>query len=58
MRVCGYGTFPVKFKWTPTQLSSLIKEIDKTCPEEGLLDIENNGRDLTALGTDDILTTE
>jgi hypothetical protein len=47
--------FSVSDEATPTQLLSMIKEIDKFCPEEGL---PANGYDLMALGTDDRLTTE
>jgi hypothetical protein len=36
MKVCGLTALPEKFKWTPTTLAAMIKEIEKICPEEGL----------------------
>jgi hypothetical protein len=36
MRLRGIVTLPNDFTWTPNQLLSMIKEIDKICPEEGL----------------------
>jgi hypothetical protein len=36
MKVCGLVTFSGKIQWTPTMLLTMIKEIEKICPEEGL----------------------
>jgi hypothetical protein len=44
--------FAVSDEATPTQLLSMIKEIDKFCPEEGLPAAQNNGYDRMALGTE------
>jgi hypothetical protein len=37
MRICGQQIFSENFKWTPTMLLAMIKEIDKVCPEEGMV---------------------
>jgi ribonuclease HI len=37
MRVCGQQRLSDNFKWTPTMLLAMIKEIDKVCPEEGMI---------------------
>jgi hypothetical protein len=43
MRVYGQPLLDANFNWTPAQLLAMIKEIDKICPEEGLLqDSVNN----------------
>jgi hypothetical protein len=38
---------PDNFEWTPNRLLSMIKKIDKICPEEGL-DAQNNYNDQQA----------
>jgi hypothetical protein len=38
MKTIGTMTLPQQFQWTPHQLLSMIKEIDRICPEEGALD--------------------
>jgi hypothetical protein len=38
------------FKWTPTQLLAMIKEIDKFCPEEGMVTDTNNTQTQNAGG--------
>jgi hypothetical protein len=43
MRVYGQPLLDKNFKWTPAQLLAMIKEIDKICPEEGMIqDLVNN----------------
>jgi ribonuclease HI len=43
MRVYGQPQLDKNFKWTPAQLLAMIKEIDKICPEEGMIqDSVNN----------------
>jgi hypothetical protein len=37
MRICGQQRLSDDFKWTPTMLLAMIKEIDKVCPEEGMI---------------------
>jgi hypothetical protein len=54
MKVCGLITMPEKFEWTPTILLEMINEVDKICPEEGMLNISNNQR----VDTDQRLTPE
>jgi hypothetical protein len=34
MKCIGFITLPEQFSWTPHQLLTTIKEIDKKCPEE------------------------
>jgi hypothetical protein len=43
MTKLGKITLEEKFSWTPNQLLTIIKEIDKICPEEGLTNIPANG---------------
>jgi ribonuclease HI len=38
MKICGQTTLSDPLKWTPGQLLKLIYEIDKICPEEGMVD--------------------
>jgi hypothetical protein len=42
MRICGQQRLSDDFKWTPTMLLAMIKEIDKVCPEEGMIYDSNN----------------
>jgi hypothetical protein len=45
MKICGQQTLSETFEWTPTMLLAMIKEIDKICPEEGMVyDSTNNQR--------------
>jgi hypothetical protein len=44
MRAIGIIALPEPLIWTPHQLLSLAKEIDKICPEEGMLDQLANDR--------------
>jgi ribonuclease HI len=37
MRICGLPILDADFSWTPTQLLTMIKEIEKLCPEEGMV---------------------
>jgi hypothetical protein len=37
MRICGRPILDTYFSWTPTQLTAMIKEIEKLCPEEGMV---------------------
>jgi hypothetical protein len=37
MRICGQPILDENFKWTPATLIAMIKEIDKICPEEGMV---------------------
>jgi ribonuclease HI len=41
MKTCGLPIFSDPFSWTPGQLLQMIHEIDKVCPEEGMLIQEN-----------------
>jgi hypothetical protein len=41
MKLWGKSLLPADFDWTPTQLLELIKEADKICPEEGMLDLQS-----------------
>jgi hypothetical protein len=36
MKLWGKTTLPNEFTWTPAQLLTMIKEVDKICPEEGI----------------------
>jgi hypothetical protein len=36
MRIIGTPVLEEHFKWNPSQLLAMIKEIDKICPEEGM----------------------
>jgi ribonuclease HI len=36
MKIYGTPVLSENFKWTPSQLLAMIKEIDKFCPEEGI----------------------
>jgi hypothetical protein len=38
MKVCGQTILSDPLKWTPGQLLKLIYEIDKVCPEEGMIE--------------------
>jgi hypothetical protein len=40
LRMKNFGTdvFQEKFTWTPTTLLTMIRDIDKVCPEEGTFD--------------------
>jgi hypothetical protein len=43
MKIYGTPVLSKNFKWTPSQLLAMIKEIDKFCPEEGIVtDTDNN----------------
>jgi hypothetical protein len=44
----GLTTLPEPFTWTPAILLSVIREIEKICPEEGQLNISEIERDMTA----------
>jgi hypothetical protein len=35
MKILGKIVLPEKFEWSPHQLLSMTKEIDRICPEEG-----------------------
>jgi ribonuclease HI len=37
MKICGQPILPEIFKWTPIQLLAMINEIDKVCPDEGMI---------------------
>jgi ribonuclease HI len=37
MRICGQPILDTPFSWSPTQLNAMIQEIDKICPEEGMV---------------------
>jgi hypothetical protein len=50
MKVCGLTILPESFKWTPTILLAMIREIEKICPEEGQLNIAEIDND--AMNTD------
>jgi ribonuclease HI len=39
MKVCGQTILSDPFKWTPGLLLEMIHEIDKICPEEGMLEV-------------------
>jgi ribonuclease HI len=42
MRICGQPILGEEFAWTPSMLLAMIKEIDKICPEEGMVyDLSN-----------------
>jgi hypothetical protein len=40
MKTTGSLALPQQFTWTPHQLLTMIKEIDKVCLEEGMLDVQ------------------
>jgi hypothetical protein len=37
MKICGRPILDTDFSWSPTQLLAMIKEIEKLCPEEGMV---------------------
>jgi hypothetical protein len=38
LRIIGTPTLEENFKWSPSQVLAMITEIDKICPEEGMLE--------------------
>jgi hypothetical protein len=50
MKIYGTPVLNENFKWTPTQLLAMIKEIDKFCPEEGMVTDTNNTQTQNAGG--------
>jgi ribonuclease HI len=49
MRICGTIAFTEQFQWTPNLLMTMSKEIDKICPEEGPIDLQNHNNNPTAI---------
>jgi hypothetical protein len=37
MKILGTPILPENFNWSPNNLLHMINEIDKICPEEGIL---------------------
>jgi hypothetical protein len=58
MRICGQTILPDPFKWTPNTLLTMIREIEKICPEEGQLNINNIENDLANSGPNNNPTIE
>jgi hypothetical protein len=50
MTICGQTILPDPFKWTPNTLLTMIREIEKICPEEGQLNINNIENNLSNSG--------
>jgi hypothetical protein len=44
MKLWGIPSLPTGFKWTPTKLLEMIAEVDKICPEEGMLELHTNNQ--------------
>jgi hypothetical protein len=44
MRILGTTQLQENFEWKPQQLLEMIKEIDKICPEEGMLNFDDTNQ--------------
>jgi ribonuclease HI len=58
IKICGLATLPEPFMWTPAVLLAMIREIEKLCPEEGQLNIDEIEHDIMNTGNNSNPMTE
>jgi hypothetical protein len=58
MKICGLAILPELFVWTPAILLAMIREIEKLCPEEGQLNIDEIEHDIMTTGNNSNIMTE